>query len=72
MPEHLFQQEAGALLPEMIFDRLEMKMTKKEALHILMMSPLYFKQDLLDRKELFHSFYGLVSGKVTCDFSSRS
>jgi hypothetical protein len=32
-------------------------MTKKEAMHILMMSPLYFRLNLKDRKVLVNEFY---------------
>lgn len=35
-------------------------MTKKEALQILMMSPMYFRMSIRERKELFSSFYVMI------------
>lgn len=36
---------------------LRSKTIKKAALHILMLSPLYFKLSLLERKNLLDEFY---------------
>lgn len=43
-------------------------MTNREIVHVLMLSPIYFKLSLMDRKRLIHEYCILcdeVCGKIT-------